>query len=681
MVRQLSLREAWIWSRLIHPNIVPFLGVANYAEICEGALPQLCLITPWMSAGNVTEYLKANKEANRLSLAWDVAKGVKYLHCFGDRPIIHGDLKGSNILVDVEGGWPTACLTDFGLTHVAETLSCNDTTSTSAMGNVRWLAFERLFLSKYNIEHLPLAKTTASDVFELMRTILEILTGEAPFGRYGEVDVMRILDKEQHPARPPSPWIDESMWSTMIQSWSPERSHRPNAGQISDLLLGKLVMRHEILARSILGLYKITLPALEKVKNEMNFIAARAVELGVRCASADETELRTPSVILAWRHGRTLEEDLQLVRHLPLVLSPSRWKHLALIQKTTRELKGWLDFFRSCGQLWGVKTLEVDIARPAEFEVTSFFQAMPALLDFRLRFGHIPRQPVFRQIATPRSIPAYQLRILELDNVRADDVLQLMQLARIRHLVALGLYGNSVTRTKPLKVPKHGAPRPDATVLATKNYIATMSLRELSLHISMFREGGSEDSNVNWLLQQLSGLEYLQLTTSFGLGDFSRIFGMDHSYPRPDLPRLRELEAGGFSSSDVARVVEDRTLHRLSLDARDITIHNYEAATEYVWAGGGYADHVHEIWWFSGPGLRAIHGLRRMEAPLSGTFWNKEELGLVEDIPIPSLGATWRIGPEALRRVAQRCCAETLRESMSHGEYDGIPLRTRETFF
>ncbi|KZT55376.1 hypothetical protein CALCODRAFT_354947 [Calocera cornea HHB12733] len=62
----LSLREALIWQDLNHPNVVPFLGIANYQAICAGALPQLCLVSPWMSAGNIMEYIASNPEESRL---------------------------------------------------------------------------------------------------------------------------------------------------------------------------------------------------------------------------------------------------------------------------------------------------------------------------------------------------------------------------------------------------------------------------------------------------------------------------------------------------------------------------------------------------------------------------------------------------------------------------------------
>ncbi|KZT55373.1 hypothetical protein CALCODRAFT_437311, partial [Calocera cornea HHB12733] len=91
---QLTLREAWTWSHLNHPNVVPFLGVADYKVICPGALPQLSLVSRWMAHGNIMEYTREHPSADRLPLLTDIAKGVNYLHTVPSPPIIHGDLKG-----------------------------------------------------------------------------------------------------------------------------------------------------------------------------------------------------------------------------------------------------------------------------------------------------------------------------------------------------------------------------------------------------------------------------------------------------------------------------------------------------------------------------------------------------------------------------------------------------------
>ncbi|KAG6884595.1 hypothetical protein C0993_009762 [Termitomyces sp. T159_Od127] len=54
------LREVLLWSRLSHPNILPFLG----AQMNEGL--RFVLISPWMKNGNLRAFLKANPDHDRL---------------------------------------------------------------------------------------------------------------------------------------------------------------------------------------------------------------------------------------------------------------------------------------------------------------------------------------------------------------------------------------------------------------------------------------------------------------------------------------------------------------------------------------------------------------------------------------------------------------------------------------
>ena len=90
-----------MYKRLVHPNIVPLLGITP---------SPLQLISEWMPSGNLTEYIKKCPDVDRLGLVGvppvimfdptltrtrhqlsNVAEGLYFLH---SRNIIHGDLKG-----------------------------------------------------------------------------------------------------------------------------------------------------------------------------------------------------------------------------------------------------------------------------------------------------------------------------------------------------------------------------------------------------------------------------------------------------------------------------------------------------------------------------------------------------------------------------------------------------------
>jgi serine/threonine protein kinase len=58
-------REAVLWRQLHHPNVLPFYGVCHW----EDDLSRICLVSPWMSNGNILRYLKHFQDADRLPLA------------------------------------------------------------------------------------------------------------------------------------------------------------------------------------------------------------------------------------------------------------------------------------------------------------------------------------------------------------------------------------------------------------------------------------------------------------------------------------------------------------------------------------------------------------------------------------------------------------------------------------
>lgn len=54
-------KEAVLWKRLTHKNILPFLGISK--DVAE-----FCLITPWMKNGTIVEYVANNPHVNPLEL-------------------------------------------------------------------------------------------------------------------------------------------------------------------------------------------------------------------------------------------------------------------------------------------------------------------------------------------------------------------------------------------------------------------------------------------------------------------------------------------------------------------------------------------------------------------------------------------------------------------------------------
>ncbi|KAJ6744759.1 hypothetical protein OIU79_030978 [Salix purpurea] len=98
-------------SRLHHKNLVRLLG------FCEDDNERV-LVYEYVHNGSLHDHLHKLESsplmswAARIKVALDAARGVEYLHKYAVPPIIHRDIKSSNILLD--STW-TARVSDFGL--------------------------------------------------------------------------------------------------------------------------------------------------------------------------------------------------------------------------------------------------------------------------------------------------------------------------------------------------------------------------------------------------------------------------------------------------------------------------------------------------------------------------------------------------------------------------------------
>ncbi|KAF4353390.1 hypothetical protein F8388_016339 [Cannabis sativa] len=164
-------------SRLHHKHLVKLVG---YCEEKEERL----LVYEYMKNGALYDHLhnKNNVEKSssflnswktRINIALDAARGIEYLHNYAVPPIIHRDIKSSNILID--SNW-TAKVSDFGLSLLGPE-SGRDFRPTKAAGTVGYIDPEY-----YGLNVL----TAKSDVYGLGVVLLEILTGKRAIFRNAE---------------------------------------------------------------------------------------------------------------------------------------------------------------------------------------------------------------------------------------------------------------------------------------------------------------------------------------------------------------------------------------------------------------------------------------------------------------------------------------------------------------
>ncbi|KAJ7164798.1 kinase-like domain-containing protein [Mycena crocata] len=152
-------QEALIWQRLRHPFILPLLGIDP-----ETFSPFPSMVSAWMDHGTVLKFLNNNGRGHVNKMLSEIAEGLQYLH---SQKIVHGDLRGANILVTSD--W-SACLSDFGLAQFTDSFTAMESSSTRA-GNVRWMAPELIYPDAFK---LRFARTTATDVYAFGCVCLEV---------------------------------------------------------------------------------------------------------------------------------------------------------------------------------------------------------------------------------------------------------------------------------------------------------------------------------------------------------------------------------------------------------------------------------------------------------------------------------------------------------------------------
>ncbi|KAG6883415.1 hypothetical protein C0993_006293 [Termitomyces sp. T159_Od127] len=220
-------KEAIAWAQLSHPNILPFFGLARIGS-------QLAFVSPWAVNGNIVDYLVNNPHVNRLLLCADTAAGMEYLH---ENDIVHGDLKGYNVVIDSFG---RAALCDFGLSSTTDPQILQwsmQSIMPSKGGAVRWQAPE---LSVEQDDPSEQNNTKESDVFAWATVCYEIFIGRVPYHKITN-STMVLLDIMQG-IKPPCPedsnaaWhkhgLSQQMWGLMEECWEFEASKRPSASDV-----------------------------------------------------------------------------------------------------------------------------------------------------------------------------------------------------------------------------------------------------------------------------------------------------------------------------------------------------------------------------------------------------------------------------------------------------------------
>ncbi|KAF8107240.1 hypothetical protein N665_0124s0035 [Sinapis alba] len=155
-------QEVSLMKRLRHPNVLLFMGAVTSPQ-------RLCIVTEFLPRGSLFRLLQRNTSKldwrRRIHMASDIARGMNYLHHCSP-PIIHRDLKSSNLLVD--RNW-TVKVADFGLSRIKHETYL---TTKTGRGTPQWMAPEVLRNE---------AADEKSDVYSFGVVLWELVTEKIPW--------------------------------------------------------------------------------------------------------------------------------------------------------------------------------------------------------------------------------------------------------------------------------------------------------------------------------------------------------------------------------------------------------------------------------------------------------------------------------------------------------------------
>ncbi|XP_058772932.1 serine/threonine-protein kinase STY46 isoform X2 [Vicia villosa] len=233
-------KEVDIMKRLRHPNVLLFMGAIYSQE-------RHAIVTELLPRGSLFRTLHKNNQTfdirRHLRMALDVARGMNYLH-HRNPPIVHRDLKSSNLLVDKN--WNVK-VGDFGLSKLKEATLL---TTKSGRGTFycslcqmqpQWMAPEVLRSEPSNEK---------SDVFSYGVVLWEIMTQSIPWKNLNSLQVVGVVGFMNRRLDLPE-GLDPHVASIINDCWQSDPEQRPSF--------------EELVQRMMLILNRVTTLSLKRI--------------------------------------------------------------------------------------------------------------------------------------------------------------------------------------------------------------------------------------------------------------------------------------------------------------------------------------------------------------------------------------------------------------------------------
>lgn len=230
--------EVQTLSRVEHLNLVKFYGYLEQGD-------ERIVVVEYVPNGTLREHLDCIHGnvldlAARLDIAIDVSHALTYLHMYMDHPIIHRDIKSSNILLTEHF---RAKVADFGFARQAPDSDSGMThVSTQVKGTAGYLDPE--YLKTYQL-------TEKSDVYSFGVLLVELVTGRRPIEpkfelkeritvkwamkRFIDGNAISVLDTRLDQTSANNLAL-EKILELALQCLAPHRQNRPNMKRCAEIL-------------------------------------------------------------------------------------------------------------------------------------------------------------------------------------------------------------------------------------------------------------------------------------------------------------------------------------------------------------------------------------------------------------------------------------------------------------
>ncbi|MFO0790753.1 MAG: serine/threonine-protein kinase [Pirellulales bacterium] len=206
---EMQRREAWVGSKVTHPNLLPVLS----ASVQE---PPFYLVTPKLEGASLAQLITDREQLPvplALWIARQTADGLAALH--ETAGVIHTDVKPANIFVSPTGH---TTLIDFGFVQTATEASHWATRPLA--GTLAYMAPEMITST--------LAAGPRSDIYSLGVTLYEMLTGHRPW-ETDDAAELATLHREARPTdiRVLRPEVPEAVADLVLSMLAKDPLRRP----------------------------------------------------------------------------------------------------------------------------------------------------------------------------------------------------------------------------------------------------------------------------------------------------------------------------------------------------------------------------------------------------------------------------------------------------------------------